>query len=98
MAKKLVIIGGDAAGMSAAAQARRAAPQMDVVVFEKSAYASYGACGMPYYIAGDIGSREELLALPPQQIEGRGIDARVGHRVDEVRIGARGDLFAAGHG
>ena len=69
MAKRLVIVGGDAAGMSAAAQARRAAPQLEVVVLEKSAYASYGACGMPYYIAGDIESHEKLLALTPPQMQ-----------------------------
>ena len=76
MGKRAVIIGGDAAGMSAAAQLRRSAPQVEVVVFEKSAFASYGACGMPYYIAGDIQSHHELLALTPEQIEARGIEVR----------------------
>ncbi|MGY8824654.1 MAG: FAD-dependent oxidoreductase [Candidatus Latescibacterota bacterium] len=89
MVKRLVIIGGDAAGMSAAAQARRAAPQLEIVVLEKSAFASYGACGMPYYIAGDIASHEDLLALKPQQIAERGIDARCLHEVREIRPGAR---------
>jgi CoA-dependent NAD(P)H sulfur oxidoreductase len=89
VAKRLVIVGGDAAGMSAAAQARRAAPQLEVVVLEKSAYASYGACGMPYYIAGDIESHEKLLALTPPQIAERGIDARCLHEVCEIRPGAR---------
>ncbi|MFT5089399.1 MAG: NADPH-dependent 2,4-dienoyl-CoA reductase/sulfur reductase-like enzyme [Candidatus Latescibacterota bacterium] len=75
--------------MSAAAQARRAAPQLEIVVLEKSAFASYGACGMPYYIAGDIASHEDLLALKPQQIAERGIDARCLHEVREIRPGAR---------
>jgi len=89
LAKKLVIVGGDAAGMSAAAQARRAAPQLKVVVLEKSAFASYGACGIPYYIAGDIESHEDLLALNPEQIAARGIDVRCLHEVREIRPGAR---------
>jgi len=89
LGKRLIIVGGDAAGMSAAAQARRVDPQLEVIVFEKSAYASYGACGMPYYIAGDIATAEELLALSPEQIKQRGIDARCGHEVREIRAGAR---------
>ena len=63
MGTKTVIVGGDAAGMSAAAQIRRVAPSAEVVVFEKTNYASYASCGMPYYIAGDIASHEDLLAL-----------------------------------
>ncbi len=89
MGKRAVIIGGDAAGMSAAAQLRRSAPQVEVVVFEKSAFASYGACGMPYYIAGDIQSHHELLALTPEQIEARGIEVRYEHEVLDIHPGAR---------
>ena len=47
MGTKTVIVGGDAAGMSAAAQIRRVAPSAEVVVFEKTNYASYASCGMP---------------------------------------------------
>lgn len=89
MGKRAVVIGGDAAGMSAAAQMRRAAPQLEVVVFEKSAHVSYAACGMPYYIAGDIASHEDLLALKPDEVVQRGIDARCQHEVCEIRPGAR---------
>ncbi len=88
MGKRAVVIGGDAAGMSAAAQMRRAAPQLEVIVFEKSAHVSYAACGMPYYIAGDIASHEALLALKPEEVVQRGIDARCQHEVCEIRPGA----------
>ena len=54
MGKRVVIVGGDAAGMSAASQVRRVNPELEVVVFEKGEHASYGACGMPYYISGAI--------------------------------------------
>ena len=89
MVTKTVIVGGDAAGMSAAAQIRRVAPSAEVVVFEKTNYASYASCGMPYYIAGDIASHEDLLALTAQEIADRGIDVRYGHAVEEIRPGAR---------
>ena len=45
---KLVIVGGDAAGMSAASEARRRAPEASIVVFEATHDVSYGACGLPY--------------------------------------------------
>ena len=89
MCAKAVIIGGDAAGMSAAAQIRRVDPTVEVVVFEKTNYASYASCGMPYYIAGDIASHEDLLVLSKQEITERGIDVRYGHCVEEIRPGAR---------
>lgn len=49
MNERLVIIGGGAAGMSAAAKARRLKQDLNIVVYEKSGYVSYGACGFPYY-------------------------------------------------
>ena len=52
MARRLVIIGGDAAGMSAASQARRmkSADELEIVVFERSSRTSYAACGLPYLV------------------------------------------------
>ena len=49
---KIVILGGDAAGMSAASKLRRGLPQAQIVVFERTRETSYGACGLPYYIGG----------------------------------------------
>ena len=48
---KIVILGGNAAGMSAASRMKRKAPDTQVIVLEKTETVSYGACGMPYYIA-----------------------------------------------
>ncbi|MDY7081204.1 MAG: pyridine nucleotide-disulfide oxidoreductase, partial [Halobacteria archaeon] len=49
MTDTFVIIGGDAAGMSAASKAKRECPDTDVIVFEKGEWVSYAACGLPYY-------------------------------------------------
>ena len=80
-----VVVGGDAAGMSAASKAKRDDPDLDVVVFEKGEWVSYGACGLPYYIKGEIQSLEELVSVTPQQFrERRDIDLRTGHEVVDV--------------
>ena len=56
----IVIVGGDAAGMSAASKFKRERPGREVVVFEKGEYVSYAACGMPYYVKGDVDSLDDL--------------------------------------
>ena len=77
-----VVIGGDAAGMSAASKAKRDAPETDVVVFEKGQWVSYGACGLPYYIKGEIQSLDDLVSVTPEEFcEERDIDLRLGHEV-----------------
>jgi len=52
MTETFVVIGGDAAGMSAASKAKRDDPEREVIVFEKGEWVSYAACGMPYYVKG----------------------------------------------
>ncbi|MFB6082347.1 MAG: FAD-dependent oxidoreductase [Halanaeroarchaeum sp.] len=85
MADTFVIVGGDAAGMSAASKAKRADPAMDVVVFERGEWVSYGACGLPYYVKGEIEDLEEIIAVPKESfIEERGIDLRTDHEVTAI--------------
>lgn len=79
MSHPYVIIGGDAAGMSAASKIKRTLPDAEVIVFEKSEHISYSACGMPYWIAGAVASDEELLALTPAKAARRGLDVRMHH-------------------
>lgn len=80
-----VVIGGDAAGMSAASKAKRDDPALEVVVFEKGEWVSYGACGLPYYIKGEIQSLEDLVSVTPQEFrEERDIDLKTGHEVTEI--------------
>jgi NADPH-dependent 2,4-dienoyl-CoA reductase/sulfur reductase-like enzyme len=75
-AARLVVIGGDAAGMSAASKVRREDPQRKIVVFERSPHTSYSACGIPYFIAGLVESAEELVARTPEKFrEKYNIDA-----------------------
>ncbi len=62
MTKKLVVIGGVAAGMSAASKARRTDPSLDITVYTDEEYISYAGCGLPYFIGGSIKSKEKLLA------------------------------------
>jgi NADPH-dependent 2,4-dienoyl-CoA reductase/sulfur reductase-like enzyme len=78
MRERLVVVGGDAAGMSAATQVRRRRPDLDVVALEKGSWTSYSACGIPYLVAGDVDSPEQLVARSPEQF-------RAEHRID-VRL------------
>jgi NADPH-dependent 2,4-dienoyl-CoA reductase/sulfur reductase-like enzyme len=80
-----VVVGGDAAGMSAASKAKRDDPDLEVVVFEKGQWVSYGACGLPYYIKGEIQTLEELVSVTPEEFrDERDIDLRTGHEVVDI--------------
>ncbi len=86
---RVVVVGGDAAGMSAAAQASRGNHQVDLVVFEKGAYTSFAACGLPYFVGGLVPEQESLVARSPEQHRSNGIDVRTHHEVMEIDIDAR---------
>ncbi len=94
---RLVVIGGGAAGMSAASAARRTDPGLDVVVCEAGGFAAYGMCGIPYYLGGTVPEPENLLAYPPSAFrEKRGIDLRLHTRVTGIDPAARQVRLAAG--
>lgn len=85
MPDKLVIIGGDAAGMTAASKVRREQPGREIVVFEKSQYTSYSACGIPYYISGIVETYQELIVRSPETFRDKyNIDVRTLSLVTEV--------------
>jgi NADPH-dependent 2,4-dienoyl-CoA reductase/sulfur reductase-like enzyme len=85
MSNPIVVVGGDAAGMSAASKFARDAPDRDVVVFERGEWVSYGACGLPYYVKGDVESLDDLVSVTPEQfVEERDIDLRLNHEVLEI--------------
>lgn len=67
---KYVIIGGVAAGTKAAAKLKRLDRQAEVKIFTKSTDISYAGCGLPYYIGGDIPTREELIVNSPEKYAG----------------------------
>ena len=83
MTRRLVIIGADAAGMSAAAQARRLAKPdaLEIVAFERGAHTSYAACGLPYLVGGLVEAPSRLVARSPEEHRARGIDVRIRHEV-----------------
>lgn len=84
--ERLLIVGGVAAGMSAAAKARRVNPELEIVVFEKTGFISYGACGFPYFIKGDVAAMEQLIARTPAQAARQGIDVRLCHEVESLDL------------
>ncbi|NUE03762.1 FAD-dependent oxidoreductase [Halorubraceae archaeon YAN] len=82
--RPFVIVGGDAAGLSAASKCKREEPDRDVIVFEKGNWISYAHCGLPYFIGGVVDSLSDLLSLSPTQVRERGIDLRRNHEVIAV--------------
>jgi NADPH-dependent 2,4-dienoyl-CoA reductase/sulfur reductase-like enzyme len=81
MVERLVVIGGDAAGMSAAAQARRLQPYLEIVALERGTWTSYSACGIPYLVGGEVGELQDLVARTPEQHRDQRIDVRLQHEV-----------------
>jgi len=80
-----VVIGGDAAGMSAASKAKRNRPDMNITVLEKTADVSYSACGMPYNIADPIRDMDDLVVRQAKAFrEKQGINLLVGHWVKKI--------------
>lgn len=89
--KRLVVVGGDAGGMSAAAQARRMTDpgDLEIVAFERGEFTSYAACGLPYRIAREVASTDDLVARTPEQFRRSGIDVRTRHEVIAIDTDAR---------
>lgn len=81
----LIVVGGVAAGMSAASKARRMDPSMRVIALERSPFMSYGSCGMPYNLLRPDVPMERLVVIPPEEFRAkRGIDARVHVEVEAI--------------
>jgi len=90
---RLLVVGGDAAGMSAAHQGLRTAKKLgrdlDVVVLEQTTHTSYSACGVPYWVAGDVDDQDDLVARTPDEHRRAGVDLRLRHRVEHLDLGSR---------
>ena len=88
MSERVVVVGGDAGGMSAASQALRSAKvhgrTLDIVVLERGHWTSYSACGIPYWAGGVVDGPDELVARTPEEHRKNGIDVRM--RTEAVRI------------
>ncbi|NYI60510.1 FAD-dependent oxidoreductase [Cellulomonas soli] len=89
-ARRIVIVGGVAGGMSAAARARRQDEHAQIIVLEQSAYVSFANCGLPYQLAGEIARRDDLLLHTPDSLAAAlALDVRVGSRVTAIDREAR---------
>lgn len=85
MSKKILIVGGVAGGASAAARARRLDEQAEIIMLERGAYISFANCGLPYYIGGEITSRDALILQTPESFKSRfNVDIRVQHEVVSI--------------
>ncbi len=94
---RLVVIGGNAAGLSAAARARRLDRWLEIVVLEKGPVVSYAACGLPYYIEGRVRRLEELQVASIEEFRTkRRIDVRTGAEVAAIRHASREVALAGG--
>ena len=98
----MVVIGGDAAGGSAASQAKKRRPDLDVVVFERGRATSYSACGIPFWISGTVEREADLVARTPEQHRAMGIDVRMRTEVVGIDLDRRvvhwRDLAGGGSG
>ncbi len=94
---RLVVVGGVAAGLSAASRARRLDASLDIVVLEKGGRISYGACGLPYFIEGRVRSVDDLTVYQPEFFEReRNIRIRTRAEVAAIRHSSREVVLASG--
>ena len=91
MAKeRLIVIGGVAAGMSAASSFKRIKPEAEAIVLEKDYFISYGTCSLPYFISDDIKDFNDLISLTPQVAsEERGIKVLTRHEAVKIDTGSK---------
>ncbi|MEH1168729.1 FAD-dependent oxidoreductase [Micromonospora sp. CPCC 205539] len=92
MAQRLIVIGGDAAGMSTASQARRrrGRDDLEIVAFERGHFTSYSACGIPYWISGLVSDPEQLISRSPETFRTEfDIDVRMRHEVTAIDLDRR---------
>ena len=82
---RIIIVGGVAGGMSAAARARRLDEHAEIIVLEQGAYVSFANCGLPYHLSGEIAARDALLLHTPASLAASlNLDVRTGHKVTGI--------------
>lgn len=87
---RIIVVGGVAAGMSAATRLRRRAEDAEITVFERSGHVSFANCGLPYYVGGVIEERSSLLLQTPGSLHARfKLDVRVHHEVTAIDTAAK---------
>lgn len=87
---RIIIVGGVAAGMSAAARARRHDESAEIIVLERGPEVSFANCGLPYHLSGEIADAESLLLHTPASLRAAlNLDVRTGHEVTAIDTAAR---------
>jgi NADPH-dependent 2,4-dienoyl-CoA reductase/sulfur reductase-like enzyme len=88
---RLLVVGGDAGGMTAASHARRrvAVDQLEIVAFERGAYTSYSACGIPYFVGGEVADVDDLIARSPEEHRRNNIDVQTRTEVVGINVDSR---------
>jgi len=102
--ERVVIIGADAAGMSAVSRIRKGRPDAEIVALERTSWTSYSACGIPYVVGGVVAGIDRLVARSPEAHRAQGTDVRTGHEATAIDLSARrvtvqpdgGDEYALG--
>jgi len=84
MPRRILVVGGVAAGPSAASKAARVDPGAEVILFERGPHISYGICELPYYIAGDVPEKALVAYTPAQLKQAKRVEARTLHCVEEI--------------
>jgi NADPH-dependent 2,4-dienoyl-CoA reductase/sulfur reductase-like enzyme/rhodanese-related sulfurtransferase len=87
--KRLIVIGGVAAGPKVASKAKRCDPDLEVVIYQEEGEVSYSGCGLPYYIGGVIPERKKLLIRTAEQFGLDGIQVLKRHRVENIDLQKR---------
>ncbi|MGL4867564.1 MAG: CoA-disulfide reductase [Cetobacterium sp.] len=83
---KIIIIGGVAAGMSAAAKASRVDKKAEIVIYEKTEIVSWGACGLPYYVGDFFEDVTEMIARPVEEFIKAGMNIKIKHEVIGINV------------
>lgn len=81
---RLVVIGGNATGLSGASKVRRERPDFEIVVYEKTDEISYSQCGMPYYVGGLYDDKETLFVKTPEDFQNDNIDVKIFHEIIDI--------------
>ena len=83
---KIIIIGGVAAGMSAAAKASRIDKNAEIVIYEKTEIVSWGACGLPYYVGNFYEDPNNMIARPVEKFIEAGMNIKIKHEVIGIDV------------
>ena len=84
MNKKIIIVGGVAAGMSAASKAKRIDKSLDITVYEMTDAISWGACGLPYYVGDFYPNPSLMVARTYEEFQKEGINVKIKHKVENI--------------